>query len=426
MTRKRWYPSAVLLGNGDAFVMGHTSKPPGDQAEWRDEYSATSQQFHVTGYKNASLLGGCVTETAVNLGDYPRLHLLRNRQLVHTNPITTQPVGPAPTRFLDIDFQQGWSCANPIDPAKRRWKEGATASAARFEGSSVQMITWHGSPGPQQSETDFKEVIYTIGGAKKQADGDDCLPVEPEDILATVEKMDDPDPSKLWIGVNPLQWARMNHHTVILPDGSLLVVGGYKDYAVACAPTYYAERYEPTNVFGGTTPAWVAMAAQEQKRGYHSVAGLLPDGSVFSAGGFDTNETPVEWTDSGHSVEIFKPPYFFKTVGRPSIILGSFDPTTTKHYGEVLTFDVQIPTGATFNRVALLRPAAVTHACDMSQRYVQLALFQEPQPVSPRRWTIRAFMPFDEFYAPPGCYMMAVTDSNQQPSEAVWIRLQSS
>jgi hypothetical protein len=32
-------------------------------------------------------------------------------------------------------------------------------------------------------------------------------------------------------------------------------------------------------------------------------------------------------------------------------------------------------------------------------------------------------MPFDEFYAPPGYYMMSVTDSNQQPSEAVWIRL---
>src|SRR5215207_280290 len=71
--------------------------------------------------------------------------------------------------------------------------------------------------------------------------------------------------------------------------------------------------------------------------------------------------------------------------------------------------------GANISKVALIRPAAVTHAFDHDQRYVPLTFSQAGNILS-------VAGPANANYAPPGYYMLIVTDNNGVPSVASWMR----
>src|SRR5436305_14503248 len=67
------------------------------------------------------------------------------------------------------------------------------------------------------------------------------------------------------------------------------------------------------------TGGWTVMAAQPEPRNYHSVALLLPDGTVFSGGGGLCGSCATNHPDG----QIYFPPYLFNPDGsrrsRPSI-----------------------------------------------------------------------------------------------------------
>ena len=442
MSQARWYPSIVALANGDAFVFGHELLPNGDQQIIRDEYSLVDGSFVSGGRENlkwVSADSSCTEQQQVVIGDYPRLHLLRNGQLMQSIVAAAGQQGhsavSAPSRFLDITEQLWSQCGDPVgDPDLRRWRSGgsgATPADLRTAGSSVHLIAWNGSIGTSQSPSDFTEVIYLVGGAKQKATGDDCSASSSGDILSTAEKMVEPrapgttsgsDAGGSWTAIDSMTNARFNHNTVILADGSLLAVGGvYDSGASTCTEMIAPERYEPTEIFGGSSPVWVVMANQVDKRSYHSVACLLPDGSVASAGGLVQFDSTM---DSEQSVEVYEPPYCFPDSDRPDVDADDLDPEVEKDYGEQLLFDVMVKDASTtVSTVALIRPSAVTHGCDMSQRYVQLKLSATPTAPTARKRGVSALMPIDGFHAPPGYYMLVVVDSNKKPSHSVWIKL---
>ena len=102
---------------------------------------------------------------------------------------------------------------------------------------------------------------------------------------------------------------------------------------------------------------WSLGPAQAEPRAYHSIAMLLPDGRVISAGD-DLNTSIVSDT-----AEIYQPPYMFKG---PRPVIGSapaHNPRQDLRRGDLR---------GTVSRAALMAPSAVTHANDMSQRYVPL------------------------------------------------------
>jgi hypothetical protein len=150
------------------------------------------------------------------------------------------------------------------------------------------------------------------------------------------------------------------------------------------------------------TGQWRIGPAQDELRTYHSTALLLPDGRVLSAGddgyGGSSNDT----------AEIYEPPYLFRGA-RPTIASAP----GSVQYGE--SFTVSASSDAT--SAVLMAPAAVTHANDMSQRYVavntvvgangQLTVTAPPSPV----------------LAPPTYYMLFVLNDAGVPSIAKFIRL---
>src|SRR5207248_11490125 len=89
-------------------------------------------------------------------------------------------------------------------------------------------------------------------------------------------------------------------------DGKVLVSGGTRGYedpnTAPSNPAYACEMWDPT------TGTWSTMASLTTIRTYHSVALLLPDGRVLSAGG----------QFGGTSAEVYSPPYLFQG-SRPTI-----------------------------------------------------------------------------------------------------------
>jgi hypothetical protein len=92
--------------------------------------------------------------------------------------------------------------------------------------------------------------------------------------------------SGTWTVTDPMNTARASHTATRLPDGRVLVAGGYSGHAVSTA-----ELYDPA------TGTWTGTDDMNVARADHT-ATLLLDGTVLVAGGTD-DSTLAEIYDPG-------------------------------------------------------------------------------------------------------------------------------
>jgi hypothetical protein len=142
------------------------------------------------------------------------------------------------------------------------------------------------------------------------------------------------------------------------------------------------------------------MASMAHPRWYHSVALLLPDGRLFSAGG-----------DDFATAEIYSPPYLFKGP-RPSV------DTAPNFVGYGQHFDVGMSGSSDVSQVNLVRMGGVTHAFNFDQRLLKADFTATADGLS-------LTAPSDPNQAPPGYYMMFVVNSNGVPSVAKMVQIGS-
>jgi hypothetical protein len=183
-------------------------------------------------------------------------------------------------------------------------------------------------------------------------------------------------------------------NVVYLPDGTVLGVGG-NSFDRFGLPQKEALLYRPA------TDTWTTMAAQAMRRAYHSTALLLPDGRVLSAG--DTGPG-----GGGVRLELYSPPYLFAG-SRPVVTSVS----NLLDYGGSVT----VSTDGPVDRVVLIGPTAVTHANDMSGRFVDLAVTAKGSS------NISATLPANAKLAQPGFYLLFVLNASGVPSVARWVHL---
>jgi hypothetical protein len=451
MGRERWYPTALTLHTGDIFVPGHslganpgvTLSPLGMPYfypefiwETHERFDAATMTFQPV-VQNLRDPEFCLPDL-INIGGYPRLHLLSTGKLIRTD--AARPL------FLDVKNMPG--CLDGVP----RWDVSVIPDAfgelgERHGGNSIHIVYWD----EDDEFAPFKDVIYAIGGT----DGDDDAGAGEAGIgcifgSSNVEKMVQPEVDKLWTVVAPLNQGRFNQNTVILPTGELITLGGtssnvepYDPCEQPCGPcppspepgftfALDPERYRPPELFlpGDGAGNWVTLISSPVllPRSYHAVAGLLPDGRVFVAGGRDPGHV---W----YTVDIYSPQYMF--CQRPMITAWP-DPTpsvgamTIKYFNVEPTFDINVTLSDSQNtveRIVLLRNGSITHAQDMSQRYVELA---HALPVgNPPFLSIQVQAPLDGFIAPPGYYLLYVVERKSDPgqpkiapSEGKWVRLE--
>ena len=80
------------------------------------------------------------------------------------------------------------------------------------------------------------------------------------------------------------------------------------------------------------------------------------------------------------------------------------------------TLTITTPQAAGIGEVVLVRPGAVTHGFNQSQRFVGCAI------VSAAGGTVQATAPAHGNIAPPGYYLLFVVDHDRVPSMGVWVR----
>jgi hypothetical protein len=281
----RWYPSNVQMPDGTTLVMGGEATPTG-----ADKMIGPMESYDPSRDRWTTL-----PPSANRKGLYPRAMLLPSGQVFVAGPqAMTRRFVPATNTWQNVD-------AMTIGPR--------TAGGVVLLPGSTSVLTSGGKPGGKP-------------------------------VTATTETIDLTAAAPRWRYTDPMNHARMHHNLVLLPDGSVLAVGGGTQGNFG-KPVKIAERYDPK------TQVWTDMAAQAGQRTYHSTALLLPDGRVISAG---SNSKKPEQT----TVEFFSPPYLFKGP-RPRVTAA---PARVSH-GQ--RFTVGTPDAASIANVMLIRTSATTH-----------------------------------------------------------------
>ncbi|AKJ27495.1 discoidin domain-containing protein [Caldimonas brevitalea] len=209
--------------------------------------------------------------------------------------------------------------------------------------------------------------------------------------------------------LKPMAHGRNWGTAVVLPTGDVLVTGGAAQGNLDTGAVLATEVWSPT------TGTWSTWAPAGQKRLYHSLAALLPNGTVLSAGGGAPG--PVYAQDA----QVFFPPYLFKQLAngtsawasRPVIV------QTAPYFGHGSGADSVVTLGDTrsIKSVALVTVAAVTHSHSADLRYVPVAFTQ-----SADKLTLKLSQ-FNPQQLPPGHYQLHVVDSAGVPSSAAVIEV---
>lgn len=342
MARARWYPTNVTQADGSVLIFGGLD-------------SSCESNPLVERYTADGRIERLPVERVIHL--YPRLHLLTDGRIAH--------MGPEPH-------------ASIFDPVAIAWQIRVAANASgdsRFEGTSFAV------PGEP-------DRIVICGGF----DGYDQFPT------ASCESVDFRESPLRFQPAAPLNVPRAHADSVVLPDGTVLFVGGGQS-GLYDDPVLNAELYDPA------ANAWTLLPPQQFGRMYHATAVLLPDGRVLSTGQDDDEAggRSAEWT------EIYEPPYLFRG-DRPQIRQA---PQAISWGGR---FPVVPGTADDIRRVTLIRLSAVTHSVNATQRYVPLEFERVGEALQVRG-------PRDGHHAPPGPYMLFVLDGNGVPSEARMVRV---
>jgi hypothetical protein len=358
MSFARWYPSNLTLPDGDVLVVSGEDEN-GQLVGPIERFSPATRSVRVLPPQADRLLP-----------DYPRLHLLADGQVL-----------------LSGERADTWL----FDPTRPAWTAlGSFNYGDRYEGACLllaglaRVLCLGGTHG-----------TMTAGGdgvhPTEHPYGDDVPELPPTD---TAEILDFKEPHPSWRYTAPMHHARMHANTVLLPDGTVLVVGGGQHGR-------YEEPVRTSESFDPASETWTLLAEQRAPRMYHSTALLLPDGRVLSAG---MDSGPMKTT-----AEIFSPPYLFRGP-RPAISAGPSQLAYGKEY------EVRFTAPAGVGRVTLMRPGSVTHSVDFEQRDVELAFRASGD-------LLRVRAPASGAVAPPGWYMLFIVDSRGVPSRAAWVRL---
>lgn len=360
MSNGRWYPTLLTLGSGRIFALSGLG---------------TNGQLNVQPeiYSPTFAKGWNAFPRTSALPLFAHLFLLRDGRIFFSGGCMGGNNGVTPrTLTLPGTFSQAIT-ERPVS--------GLAAAAASDQAASVLLP-------PAQDQ----KVMIMGGGSGGTA----VNRVAIVDLKAT---------TPAYTSAPSLQFARMHLGAVLLPDRTVFVCNGSRMDENTTTSMLPAEIYHPA------TNKWTTVEAPTVPRVYHSVALLLPDGRVVTAGGNPQRRV------NELRLEIYSPSY----MAHPRPMIQRAPPTTT--YGAAFT--ILTPAAGNIKWVSLIRPSANTHSCDTEQRLVDLPIMARTRTsltVTVPSTASRAVVSKGNL-APPGYYMLFITDNNGIPSVASWIHL---
>ena len=358
MADGRWYPNLTTLGNGSVMAFSGLNETGGTN---------TSVEFYTIGSGwSQEYLAGWTPPL------YPRMHLLPDGNVFYSGPGTSSALfNPATT---------SWT----LDVANTNY------SGTRTYGTSVLL--------PLTPANNYDPMITIMGGNSPATNTTEII-----DMGATTPK---------WVyGLN-MSEARIEMNAVILPNGEILAVGGSVDDEDTDTLSLNADLFNLNSVNLNSNPpnlgTMTSAGANATERLYHSVALLLPNATVWLAGG-----NPERGTYN-NTIETYQPPYLFTSTGALATQPSITSAPSSISYGN--TFTVETPNASTISSVVLVRNGTVTHAFGMDQRLVGMNFT-----VGSGSLTVTA--PPNSNIAPPGYYMLFILNSSGVPSVAQMVQV---
>ena len=289
----RWYPTLVTLGDGRCLILaGHPSTTHTGEHDNRmlETFNSAPAPFGQWTDRGDLPLGH-----TVNL--YPRLHVLPNGEVFCVTPIGGRC--------------RSWRAVRRMRP---RWRDIAPIPVdTDYHGLGTTSVLL-----PLLPHQNYEPRILLCGSSEP-------LVISPFSAAPAWETTSGPrQPIR---GSNSRK--RIHLNAVILPTMDVMICGGFD----AAGPVREVELYHPNDDSWTTLPAAGTAAVA---RNYHSVALLMPDGRVWTAGGNDRGDwsyhnssqyespgpnqpplqpLPTNAQDPGVDnretlIELFEPPYF--------------------------------------------------------------------------------------------------------------------
>ena len=355
MHRGRWYPTNVALPSGEIFsALGSSG---GRYPElWNEK----------TGWK--VLTGVDLTRPILQYENYyerewwPLLHIAPLGYIFHSGP--TPQMHNISTKNLGSIRQVG--------PENRRWYPKHGITILYNEGK-----------------------LLVAGGAISGLDQTSSNQTMLIDINTTIPKVS---------STAPMLYPRKFHNGVMLPTGEVLVIGGNT------SGIKFADKGSvlPTEIWNPQTKKWREGAEISVPRNYHSIALLLPDGNVLSAGGGLCN-----CSADHQDAQLYSPSYLFNEDGslaeRPNITMGLNEIKLGQQF--TLSSDADI------SKFSMVKMSSTTHGVNTDLRYLEPTF--SPLGVGRYRLTAHA----NKNILTPGYWMLFAINQQGVPSVAKIIRI---
>lgn len=344
MAHGRWYPTGTVLGDGRTMIFSGLNETGGTN---------TSVEFYSASSGWSAAFAAPWTPPL-----YPRMHVMPNGNVFYSGATTGSSI---------------------FNPSTHTWTTNVAFtnySGTRTYGSSVLF--------PLTPANNYTPKVIIMGGGNPSTNTTEII-----DLSAATPK---------WVYGPNMSQPRIEMNATLLPSGKILALGGSLNDEDTNTASLNADLYDPaTNTFS-------SAGALVYARLYHSVSLLMPDATVWVAGG-----NPQRGTYEPH-MEVYTPQYLLNADGtaatRPTI---SGTSSTVIGYGGA--FQLQTPDAANISNVVLMRNGAVTHAFDMDQRYVGLSF-------TASAGVLNVTGPPNGNIAPPGYYMLFILNGAGVPSVA--------
>jgi hypothetical protein len=377
----RWYPTLCTLANGEVLAVG-------GHPDLREDYPSVQAHRHANNvperYTPSSdtwtLLGDDPPATDQKTSadpdwgyDFQRTHVLPNGRVFFANPVRGK------NRYYDP-----WAGEFLNSPVIDLSPDNAYGSIS---------ATWTSVMLPLLYQEGYRPRVLLMGGE-------------------TAQRIDLGVQNPSWQQAGNRDWnatppLRRFVCPVILPTGQVFFSGGTSgsggDQPQQDAPVRQGEIYDPgidwtTGHYSGTGD-WSTVESASVTRHYHSVALLLPDGNVWTAG---SNGPSEEGGGRELRIEIYQPPYASQS-GRPTIT------SAPRNIGYLYQIVLDTPQANSIARVALIRCGSCTHGFNPDQRYIGLPFLAVDNN------TLTITTPPNGNVAPPGYYMIWIIDNLGRP-----------
>jgi YVTN family beta-propeller protein len=199
----------------------------------------------------------------------------------------------------------------------------------------------------------------------------------------------------------PMAYARAFHNSVVLPNGQVMVIGG-QSYPV---PFSDNTSVLPAELWDPVTETFTTLAPMSVPRNYHSVALLLPDARVVSAGG---GLCGTGCAGNHPDAQIFSPHYLFNEDGSAATRPVITEAPANAVYGTTLP----VATDGAIASFTLIRLSSVTHTVNNDQRRLALRHVL----TGDNRYDVS--LPSNPGWMVPGKYMLFALNADGVPSVA--------